>query len=185
MPIGTHSAIRVLSAIAILAIPATLAGCRSAAPRDTPRIVTAVGGADDAQIAQGLFELVNAERSSRGLMKLVWDRKLAQVAREYSRDMARRDFFSHTSPGGARLEDRLAAAGLGFVSAAENLGMNRGFSDPAADCLAGWLQSPGHSRNMFSEKYRYAGVGVARRADMTFFFTMIFRAHPDYGSNDK
>ena len=169
----------------ILAIGAAPVGCRSAAPRQTPRIVTGVGGADDAQIARGLFELINAERAEGGLMKLVWDEKLAQVACDYSRDMARRDFFSHTSPGGARLEDRLAAADVGFVSAAENLGMNRGFSDPAADCLTGWLQSTGHRRNMFSTRYRYAAVGVARRADMTFFFTMIFRAHPDYGSNDK
>jgi len=169
----------------VLAIVAAPAGCRSAPPRRTPRIVTAVGGADDAQVARGLFELVNAERSARGSMKLVWDETLAQVAHDYSRDMARRDFFSHSSPGGARLEDRLAAAGVGFVSAAENLGMNRGFSDPATDCLTGWLQSTGHRRNMFSTEYRYAAVGVARRADMTFFFTMIFRAHPDYGSNDK
>ena len=171
--------------IVMLAIPLLVGGCQSTAPRRTSRIVTAVGGADDTQIARAVFELVNADRSKQGLMKLVWDEKLAQVAQDYSRDMARRNFFSHTSPGGANLEDRLVSARVAFVSAAENLGMNRGFSDPADDCVSGWIKSPGHRRNMRSKRYRYAGVGVARRADMTFFFTMIFRAHPDYGSNDK
>jgi len=159
-------------------------GCQSVVERETPRIVTAVGGASDGQIAKALFKLVNEERSARGTLKLTWDEKLARVSRAHSLDMARRDFFSHASPGGATLADRLRADGVTWVSTAENLGMNRGFSDPAADCVKGWLESPGHRRNMLNAEFRRAGVAVARRADMTFFFTMVFRAHPDYGERE-
>ena len=167
--------------VAVVTVLALLFGCQGASPRHAPRTVTAVGGADGAQIARALFDMVNDERAKQGLLRLVWDEKLARIARDYSLDMCRRDFFSHTSPGGAALADRLVSARLGYVKVAENLGMNRGFSDPGADCVKGWLDSPGHRRNMLSDGFRQAGVGVVRRADMTFFFTMLFRAHPDYG----
>ena len=173
---------RCAAVVLAVAVGSALAdGCRAEPRPPTPRVVTAVGGAQDKQIARALLELVNTERAREGILKLTWDETLAKVARSYSRDMARRDYFSHVSPGGATLDDRLKSAGVGYVSVAENLGMNRGFSDPAADCVKGWLASPPHRRNMLSGKYRWAGVGVTRRADMTFFFTMIFRAHPDYG----
>ena len=54
-----------------------------------------------------------ASAPSRGLRPLRRDADLAQAARKHARDMVRRDYFSHVSPGGATLGDRLRAAGYG------------------------------------------------------------------------
>jgi uncharacterized membrane protein required for colicin V production len=45
-----------------------------------------------------LFDLVNEERTQRGLGALVWDEQLVPVARSHSEEMLRLKYFSHDSP---------------------------------------------------------------------------------------
>jgi uncharacterized protein YkwD len=109
--------------------------------------------------------LVNAERTSRGLKPLRRDRDLAQAARRHASDMARRNYFSHVTPGGDDLKDRLRAAGYGDPGdgwrAGENLGWGTGTRATPASLVNEWLASPGHKRNMLHERFREIGVGVA------------------------
>jgi uncharacterized protein YkwD len=109
--------------------------------------------------------LVNAERTIRGLKPLRRDRDLAKAARRHASDMARRNYFSHVTPGGEDLKDRLREAGYGDPGdgwrAGENLGWGTGTRATPASLVAEWLASPGHKRNMLQERFREIGVGVA------------------------
>ena len=74
---------------------------------DTPTDASAADAAD------AVTCLVNAERSKRGLRPVSRDADLGQAARKHARDMVRRGYFSHVSPGGSTLGDRLRSAGYG------------------------------------------------------------------------
>ncbi len=112
--------------------------------------------------------LVNAERTSRGLKPLRRDGDLAQAARRHSSDMARRNYFSHVTPGGNDLGDRLRDAGYGDPGdgwrAGENLGWGTGNRATPASLVDEWLASPAHKRNMLEDSFRELGVGVAAGA---------------------
>ncbi|GAI07888.1 unnamed protein product, partial [marine sediment metagenome] len=53
-----------------------------------------------------IFKYTNIERRNHGLDELVWDEKLAEIAREHSEDIANNDFFSHVNPSGEDPTDR-------------------------------------------------------------------------------
>ena len=118
--------------------------------------------------AQATVCLVNAERTSRGLRPLRRDGDLTQAARKHSADMARRNYFSHVTPGGEDLGDRIRDAGYGNPgdgwSAGENLGWGTGNRATPAALVDAWLASSGHKRNMLKESFRELGVGVAAGA---------------------
>jgi uncharacterized protein YkwD len=126
-------------------------------------IPTSQDGLDNA--AQATACLVNAERTSRGLRALRRDGDLAQAARKHSADMARRNYFSHVTPGGQDLGDRIRDAGYGDPGdgwrAGENLGWGTGSRATPASLVDAWLASDGHKRNMLKESFREFGVGVA------------------------
>ncbi len=75
--------------------------------------------------------------------------------------------------GHSGFSERVKATGLQFTSAAENVGQNQGFDDPAGQAVEGWLHSHGHRTNI-EGRFNLTGVGVARSRNGTFFFTQIF-----------
>jgi uncharacterized protein YkwD len=129
-------------------------------------VPTSQEGLSDA--AQAVVCLVNAERTSRGLRALRRDGDLAQAARRHSADMSRRNYFSHVTPGGDDLGDRLREAGYGDPgdgwSAGENLGWGTGSRATPASLVDEWLASDAHRRNMLKQSFREIGVGVATGA---------------------
>jgi len=101
--------------------------------------------------------LVNEHRASVGCPTLAWNSAVAAVAQAHSEDMVARSFFSHTNPDGASPFDRLASAGIGYSSAAENIA----FGYPSADAvLSGWLGSPGHRANIENCALTEHGIGL-------------------------
>lgn len=124
---------------------------------------------DPGGMERAIYKQINAYRARRGLEKLRWDDRMADQARVHSRNMARgRQGFGHSG-----FKQRIRATGLRFSSAAENVGQNRGYEDPADEAIAGWLNSHGHRENIEGD-YNATGVGVARSRNGTFFFTQIF-----------
>jgi uncharacterized protein YkwD len=104
-------------------------------------------------------ELVNAHRASLGCPALVWSAGVGDVAQAHSDDMVDRSFFAHTNPDGMSPFDRLAAAGITFTAAAENIA----FGYPTAQAvLQGWLDSPGHRANIENCALTEHGVGVTQ-----------------------
>ncbi len=115
---------------------------------------------DDAATERLIFEFTNAFRGLHYLPALKWNDKLAEAARSHSKDMEKRNFFSHTNPDGKDPGDRITAAGYEWMAYAENIFMASWGVDAvfAVDC---WINSSGHRKNMLNTFCDELGVGVS------------------------
>jgi len=102
-----------------------------------------------------MLELVNKERTSRGLKALKMDEKLREVARAHSRDMFARGYFAHTNLDGKDPFDRMKGADITFLVAGENLALAPNV-DLAHD---GLMNSPGHRANILTAEFGKVGIG--------------------------
>ena len=120
------------------------------------------------EAADAVSCLVNANRARNGLRALQADGDLRQAARRHSRNMVRRGFFSHVTPRGANLGDRLRRSGYLRANhaghAGEALAWGSGTSATPAAIVAEWIASPSHRRIMLGRDFREVGVGVAAGA---------------------
>ena len=116
--------------------------------------------------------LVNEHRIAIGLEPLEYSEALAMIARQHSKAIATGyEFFSHD---GFEERKRMAQGFVQLETFAENLALNN--SSPASaptDAVAGWLDSPGHRKNMEGQ-FNLTGIGCARGKDGVFYFTQLF-----------
>ena len=117
------------------------------------------------QVERTVLCLVNRERTRRGLKRLRASSKLDKAAAGHSRDMVRRRFFDHVSPGGGTMTDRIKQTGW-FSGArsyayAENIAWGSGGYATPKSIVASWMNSTGHRRNILGRRYTELGVGVA------------------------
>ncbi|MGI9105769.1 MAG: CAP domain-containing protein [Pyrinomonadaceae bacterium] len=150
-------------------MPASMFNASAAArPRTTTYAVAA-------SVERRAFELINAQRRTRGESPLIWDAELTRMARLHSDSMAQRNFFDHTNPQGQNMMMRARSGGVcGWRAMAENIAYNEGYDDPAAFAVERWLISPKHRENILREDFTHSGIGVARAADGRVFFTQVF-----------
>jgi uncharacterized protein YkwD len=125
-------------------------------------------------LEQSCFGEVNRQRRVRGLEPLKFSEKLLEVARYYSRRMAEEGFFSHVDLEGRTVRQRVDEAGIRWRVLGENLAYSKGYINPVAVAVRGWLESPGHRRNLLGPEYRYTAVGAWISNDGTVYFTEIF-----------
>jgi len=124
----------------------------------------------------------NKNRAAKGLNLLVWDDDLAEIARRYAHELSESGHLSHTSKngsgpaeraeefgypttkeieGGVRIgiSENLAYIGTGMVSGI-------GYVDPtnstviASALMNGWMNSPGHRKNILDPLADRFGVGL-------------------------
>ncbi|MEK3882111.1 CAP domain-containing protein [Paenibacillus sp. PL2-23] len=119
-------------------------------------------------LEQTLFDLVNAERVTRGISALSWDRLAAQAARLHSEDMRDHNYFSHTNKGNASAFDRMESQGIRFRYAAENIAAGQPNSFFAHYAF---LNSASHRKAMLDAKLTKLGVGVALGGSYKQYFT--------------
>jgi len=100
---------------------------------------------------------LNLVRSQRGLSQLAPSNALARAAQAHANDMSQNGYFSHTSPNGGTLVDRVQAAGYPYCFVAENIAQGQ---QSAAEVMTSWMNSAGHRRNNLSD--RATEYGVAR-----------------------
>jgi len=120
-----------------------------------------------------VFNLVNRERSRAHLGGLMWDDRLARVARDYSRRMAREGFFDHYDPDGKTVIDR-ASRIPGWSRIGENLFVCDDQPSYTSVAIRGWLKSPTHRTNMLDRTWTATGIGVATARDGSIFITQVF-----------
>jgi len=120
-----------------------------------------------------VFNLVNRERSRAHLGGLQWDERLAKVARDYSRRMAREGFFDHYDPDGKTVLDR-AARIPGWARIGENLFVCDEQPNYTAVAIRGWLKSPTHRTNMLDRTWTATGIGIATARDGSIYITQVF-----------
>jgi uncharacterized protein YkwD/uncharacterized membrane protein required for colicin V production len=118
-----------------------------------------------------MLELVNGERRAAGLAPVQPDPMLTQVARAHSKDMFARGYFSHYSPEGKDLEDRLRQARVGYLLAGENLAL----APTLSTAHTGLMHSPGHRANILRPQFGRLGIGVLDGGKHGLMVTQAFR----------
>ena len=100
--------------------------------------------------------LLNEDRRSAGLEPLKINLKLSKLAADYSLDMNKRRFFSHVDPDGKDPFERMAAIGVDFPNAGENIAISPDV-ETAHKML---MDSPLHKENTLNPKFTEIGIGV-------------------------
>lgn len=106
--------------------------------------------------AEQLFALANQSRAQAGAPRLTWDRSLAQAAMKHCMRMVSEGTIAHRYGGEPDLGPRAAAAGAHFSVLEENIAVG----SYADQIHQGWLDSPGHRRNMLNPEVDRVGIAV-------------------------
>ncbi|MFN7002598.1 MAG: CAP domain-containing protein [Roseinatronobacter sp.] len=100
---------------------------------------------------------INTERARHDHPPLALSPELGRIAQAHACDMARRGYFSHTSPDGQSMMDRARRAGLsGLCAMGENIAQGQ---RDVPTVVTSWMRSPGHRRNILDREYRLVGFG--------------------------
>ncbi len=119
-----------------------------------------------------VVKLTNAERTRRGCGALRIDDRLVAAARVHSADMVKAGIFSHTGSDGSNFVAREVAAGYPRKgAAAENIAW--GYRTPKA-VVTGWMNSPGHRKNILNCSSIAVGVGIAVKSGGAIYWTQNF-----------
>jgi uncharacterized protein YkwD len=103
-----------------------------------------------------MLQRVNTARADVGVSPLRMDPVLQEAARQHSRDMYERHYFSHQTPDSKSPYDRLHDARFHFVTAGENIAFAPD-PDQAWDSL---IHSPDHRANILNPDFRCVGIGA-------------------------
>gem|GEM_PF-1832230 len=117
-----------------------------------------------------IIDLINIERAKVNLPSLKENSLLDKAAFEKSKDMAERNYFSHTTPDGLSDFDFIKAAGYKFKEAGSNIAEGD-FKDDQG-LVDAWMASPGHKANILADYAADFGYGAYGK-----YFTM-FVAKP-------
>ena len=105
-------------------------------------------------MADRVIELVNQERTSRGLQPLVKDDRLMVAAAARAKELSQR--YSHTRPDGSECFTILWHLGIDYGYAGENIAMGQRTPEIV---MNDWMNSSGHRANILNENYDCIGVG--------------------------
>lgn len=173
--------------LAGLVLLALLGGCgeRRAAPVEPPPLghqhaQAAPEGAPDTRelgagrmpgacsvVSQQVLALVNAARAAGhrcgsrvmgAAGPVAWNDALFSAAQGHSLDMAKRNYFEHSSPEGSRVSDRVSAARYNWKHVGENIA---GGDESIEEAVQGWLDSPDHCENMMDPQFADIAVACA------------------------
>ncbi len=135
-----------------------------------------------------ILRLIAGARAERGLPAVHTKAALSRAALEHSRDMLRREYFSHTSPGGDGCMDRSRRGGYRFTgyrsgAVGEVIAWGVGLRGTPQEVFEGWMGSPPHRAVIFSSRWRDVGVacveGTFSGMSGSFMYTVDFgrRSH--------
>jgi uncharacterized protein YkwD len=135
-------------------LDATLTRGARASTGSTPRVEEV-----SARELRVLELAVNRHRVAIGCKPLIWDERLAGLARKYSQTMATKGYFGHIDPSGDDPFDRMRNAGIRFRAAGENLaaGQTRG-----RQVYDDWMKSRHHRDVIEDCVYTHYGIGFYR-----------------------
>lgn len=100
-----------------------------------------------------LLLIHNKERAINSIPQLEYSSILEQHAQKWAESMALRNGLIHS---------HLSIAGTDFMIIGENIAMGYPEIDSV---MKGWMDSPGHRRNILNCKFTHAGFGYAKTSD--------------------
>ena len=131
-------------------------------------VISAVSADNSTELEADILKLVNETRAKGatcgGVYKppvdpLTWNDELANAADGHSRDMADKNYFSHTSLDGRTFVNRITNSGYtGYKAVGENIAAGY---NTASTVMNGWMNSPGHCSNIMDPTFSNLGVGYA------------------------
>jgi uncharacterized protein YkwD len=108
--------------------------------------------------------LVNGERTDAGLATLNHVSQLDQSANGMCQRMITEHFFSHETPDGKTVVDRVEPTGYipksGDWVVGENLAWGSGALSTPQAIVNGWMNSPGHRANILAPDYKDIGLAA-------------------------
>lgn len=118
-----------------------------------------------AQVSASVLCLVNGERAAAGLPALTQNSQLDQAAAGMAKRMVAEKFFSHETPDGKSVVDRVEPTGYipnsGDWVVGENLAWGSGALSTPQAIVNGWMDSPGHKANVLAADYKDIGIAAA------------------------
>ena len=147
---------------------------------DPPQTLTVDPTIDDsgvvepAEAEKRLLALMNRDRQAQGLAALVWDDRVAAVAKGHSEEMRRTKVVAHVSPTTGSAADRVRVANIKTAVVLENVARAYG----VGEAHAGLMNSPGHRANLMSATATHVGISVVLGDEVSgrreLFVTQVF-----------
>jgi uncharacterized protein YkwD len=103
-----------------------------------------------------MLEMVNKERTSRGLKSLVMEEEARRAARDYGQYLFKTGVFSHIDLEGKGPGDRMKNYNVSFMMAGENLA----YAPRLEDAHKGLMNSQSHRDNILHPFFSRVGIGV-------------------------
>jgi uncharacterized protein YkwD len=129
-------------------------------PKTFIAVQEGLGSRQEPLAKESITELTNEARSLNGLTDLTENDLLDTVAEERAKDMLDKQYFAHVSPTGEQASDVAQRVGYRYKIIAENIA--QGLFLTNQKLIDGWMQSPGHRKNILSSNVREIGVSVVK-----------------------
>ncbi|ADL11619.1 CAP domain-containing protein [Acetohalobium arabaticum] len=117
-----------------------------------------------------MLQLLNQERTQRGLEPLQVDLRLVQVARAKSQNMIDEDYFAHQSPTLGSPFDMMQALNISYDFAGENIAG----AGTVARAHKHLMESPGHRENILRPRFTHVGIGIIEGGPYGMMFSQEF-----------
>lgn len=160
--------------------PGIAAAAPNAALRTAARITPVPAAAPvaptpppDESAERRVIELVNAERTTRGLRPLSAQSQLARAADTHALDQRNRSchILTHTGTDGSNMVERVNRTGYPWSGLAENIAC--GYAN-AASVMTAWMNSSGHRQNILNPDLTQIGVSLERSDRGATYWVQVF-----------
>ncbi|MCC7022447.1 MAG: CAP domain-containing protein [Thermomicrobiales bacterium] len=123
---------------------------------------------------RAFLDLINDYRRKNGVGQLSLNDKLGAAAKHHSRDMAKKNYFSHKLANGDSAEQNIRRFGYtNYRFVGENIFAG---DKSASKAMAAWKKSRDHNRNMLSKDFDEIGIGRAhgKKSKYGWYWTTTF-----------
>lgn len=103
---------------------------------------------------QGVFKLVNEERTSKGIKELTLNESLCEAAAKRAKEVG--SYFSHTRPDGTSCFTVLGEYNISYHTAGENIAQGQWSPEMV---MNSWMNSSGHKANILNSSFSQIGIG--------------------------
>ncbi|MEF8807226.1 CAP domain-containing protein [Natronomonas sp.] len=155
---------------------------RASTPAEIPPIdaTNADIFSDIRTLENAIHEATNEFRTEEGYGPLEYNKNLAKIARNHSRNMAKEGFFAHKDHKGRHSGERADYFGYPDAAISENLfraGIPEQIESPdriADRTIQGWESSPSHRAGMLTTAHIVEGIGGYITAERDVFITAMY-----------
>lgn len=155
-----------------------------------PQLVSSAGSVDcdapTAELESTMLAVINNSRlvarmcgaaSHAAVNVVTWNDQLTEAAHAHAQDMVNFNFFSHDGTDGLSVSDRADTAGYNWRAVGENIAAGQ---IDVAEVHQGWLDSPGHCRNIMNTLYSEVGAAciVSDNTDFGSYWVVVFGDQP-------